>query len=86
MIEFLKLLIPRFQVDLVAMEEVGPDDYEPICVVDDLRDHDRPDIVARVKIFTWFNYAWPIGDKQLAMSWADFEEHGFPNETPKPRS
>lgn len=90
MLDYLRFLfsclVPRFQVDLVAMKQIGPDDYEPICIVDDLLDHDRPDIVAKVRVFTWFNHAWPLGDKQLAMPWDEFEKNGFPNETQEPSS
>lgn len=89
MLDYLRFLldaiIPRFRVDLVAMKQIGLDDYEPICIVDDLLDHECPDAVAKVHVFTWFNHAWPIGDAHVIMPWNEYEKI-FPNKTQEPSS
>lgn len=83
MIEMLKslflMLVPRFQIDTVAMVQTGPDEYEPVCIVQDLEEWERPDIVVRVRVFTWLNHAWPHGDSQQAVSWEEYQKNGFSN-------
>ncbi|MCN7217701.1 hypothetical protein MLZ39_09795 [Escherichia coli] len=60
MISLLKFLIPRWELDTVALEETK-DGLEIVCSYQDIDPGEVFDAMCELKIFTWCNWGFPYG-------------------------
>lgn len=55
-LEIIDILCPRFITEWVALEEIEPRVYAPVCSLNGLDDDERADAVALFKSFTWLGW------------------------------
>ena len=55
--QFLDALLPRFVTDRVAVTNTGPDEYETICLEEELEDGEKFDAILQFKYLGFLGFA-----------------------------
>ncbi|EAP3436599.1 hypothetical protein GTE18_004133 [Salmonella enterica subsp. enterica] len=59
--KLISLLIPRWEMDTVALQETERG-LEIVCSYSDIEPGEWFDDMCELKTFTWLNWSWPYGE------------------------